>query len=195
MFLKKTSIIKRLVFFCFVLNFTFSNQINASESKLNERILKHLNNYNEFASEFIQINGKSVQEGSLFIKNNRLRIDYPKPTDILIIIKENKAMYYNRELEEVEYFNPKKSISSIFFNLFNDPDFLKESQIIFEENLVYFKKDISIMDEIYVVNIFFEGTGNNSPKKFSKIYFVILYLQASQPIYPPIFLKPQELNL
>ena len=156
MFSKKTKIIKKLIFFCFFLNFTFSNHVNASESKLNEKILEHLNNYNEFSSEFIQIDGKNVQEGSLFIKNNRLRIDYPKPTDILIIIKENKAMYYNRGLEEVEYFNPKKSISSIFFNLFNDPDFLKESEIISEESLVYFKKNISIMDEVYVVNIFFE---------------------------------------
>ena len=74
----------------------------------------------EFSSRFIQSNGNTIEEGNLYLKNNRLKIQYTDPTNIIIIIAKNKAMYYNQDLEEVQYFDPQNSAAGIFIKKFEN---------------------------------------------------------------------------
>ena len=94
----------------------FSFSVNALENEnINKKITNYLNNIKEFSSGFIQSNGQTIEEGELYLKNNRLKIQYTNPSNIIIIVAENKAMYFNQDLEEVQYFNPHKSIANILF--------------------------------------------------------------------------------
>ena len=38
----------------------------------------------------------------------------------IAIIDKNKAMYFNEDLQEIEYFNPKNSIADYFYQIFNN---------------------------------------------------------------------------
>ena len=49
-----------------------------------------------------------------YILEQRVRVEYDYPTKILIILDENKAMYYDYELNEDEFFDPKKTIAWFF---------------------------------------------------------------------------------
>ena len=65
-------------------------------------------------------------------------------------------MYYNKELEEVQYFNPKNTIGKFFINLFNNDDFLSNSTIKKREGYFYILKEIQFDDVIYKITIYFE---------------------------------------
>ena len=65
-------------------------------------------------------------------------------------------MYFNVDLEEVEYFNTKNSIADIFFNVFYDKKFFYNSKIIEKENTIEIKKIISTNEEKREILIFFE---------------------------------------
>ena len=63
---------------------------------------------------------KLVKERS--IGENRLRAEYFSPTKFIIIVSKNKAMYYNIDLDEDEFFDPK--IHQLdFFDIFHNPKF------------------------------------------------------------------------
>ena len=74
--------------------------------------------FSEFSSSFLQSDQETNEEGKLYIKNQRLRIEYTKPSNIIVVIAKNKAMFYNKDLEEVEYFNPSKTVAEIFRNIY-----------------------------------------------------------------------------
>ena len=59
-------------------------------------------------------------------KVKRIKIQYNKPSNIIFILKNDKAMYFNVDLQEVEYFNTKNSIADIFFDVFYDEEFFRE---------------------------------------------------------------------
>ena len=65
-------------------------------------------------------------------------------------------MYFNVDLEEVEYFNTKNSIADIFFKVFYDEKFFYNSTIIEKKNTLEIKKIISTNDEKVEILIFFE---------------------------------------
>ena len=48
---------------------------------------------------------------------------------ILIILDENKAMYYNYDLDEDEFFNPKDTSAWFFFEIFKNPKIFLKSEI------------------------------------------------------------------
>ena len=100
----------------------------AEEENKNYRlkILEYLSNNKEFSSGFIQYSDDTFQEGKFFLKKNRLRIEYSVPTQIVFVIKDSNAMYYNLDLKEVEYFNPKNTVAKIFFDFFYDKNFLDD---------------------------------------------------------------------
>ena len=129
------------------------------------KILEYLSNNKEFSSSFIQYNDDSFQEGKFFLKKNRLRIEYSAPTQIVFVIKDSNAMYYNLDLKEVEYFNPKNTIAMIFFDFFYDKKFLEDIEFNDENNSIDFVKNIKIKDEINNIKIIFE----KSPIKLRKI--------------------------
>ena len=65
--------------------------------------LNYLNTLENFSASFLQNDGSNLSEGKIFIGNKRVRAEYFSPEKILIILSEDKAMYYNYELEEDEF--------------------------------------------------------------------------------------------
>ena len=94
-----------------------------------------------------------------------MRIEYSAPTQIVFVIKGSNAMYYNLDLQEVEYFNPKNTVAKIFFDFFYDKKFLEGIKFNNENNSFNFVKKIKIKDEINNIKIIFE----KSPIKLRKI--------------------------
>ena len=74
-------------------------------------------------------------------------------------------MYYNLDLKEVEYFNPKNTVAKIFFDFFYDKKFLEDIKFNNKNNLFSFSKRIKLKDEINNIKIIFE----KSPIKLRKI--------------------------
>ena len=153
-----------IIFFLLILTCFFAK---AEEENENYRlkILEYLSNNKEFSSSFIQYNDDAFQEGEFFLKRNRLRIEYNRPTQIVFVIKDGNAMYYNLDLKEVEYFNPKNTAAKIFFDFFYDKKFLEGIKFNNENNSFDFVKKIKIKDEINNIKIIFE----KSPIKLRKI--------------------------
>ena len=127
---------------------------------LNSEIQKALNliyNTKEFQSSFLQEENGEISEGSLYLKDKRIKIQYEKPTKIQIIISEKKAMYYNEDLEEVEYFNPKNSTASIFYDIFYNQVFFLNAKTVKEKNFIKIEKKIDTKDGELNIEIFFEN--------------------------------------
>ena len=130
-----------------------NNQILSNENK----VLEYFNNINEFSSLFLQISDGELSEGRLYYRDNRLRVDYDKPSNILIILAKNKAMYFNKDLNELEYFNPKKTAAKVFFDIFNKKNYFIDSKFINEKNFIKVKKEISLnKDEKFELVLVFE---------------------------------------
>ena len=165
MYLKKRFRFISLIFFFLFLFNNYNLIAEENESNIRSKVIVYLTNIKEFSSSFIQHDGDSLQQGEFFLKRNRLRVEYSSPKKIVLIVKENNAMYYNIDLEEVEYFNPKKSPASIFFNFFYDKEYLKDSKIYHDKNFFSFEKTILIDDNKNLVRFFFE----KSPLKLRKI--------------------------
>ena len=111
-----------------------------------QEILNESSKKTEFSATFLQSNGQTIEEGLLGIKNNRLRIEYISPSKIIIILAEDKAMYYNKDLEELEYFNPQKTQAKIFFDIFFEENFFEDSVYSEKEKVLEIKKSISLKD-------------------------------------------------
>ena len=154
MFLKKvfnTKLLKLLIVFFFL-----SLSAESNENNLLKSALIYLKNLNEFSSSFLQIQDNDVSEGLIFIKGNRLRIEYTFPTSLIFVLKENKGMYVNTDLQEVQYFNPKHTIAKFFIDLFNNENYLSNSNIIRKKGYFYIHKEIQLEETIYKVKIYFE---------------------------------------
>ena len=111
-----------LKFFITKVSILFFSQIIYAQDI--DKIIKDIDNYflslNEFSASFIQENEGELQEGYFYKNDKRIRIDYNQPTKITIIFDKNKAMFFNHDLEEIEYFDPKKTIAKIIFEIFNN---------------------------------------------------------------------------
>ena len=163
MFLKNNNLINIYVIFLLIL-FCFVAKAE-EENNFRLKISEYLSNNKEFSSSFIQYNDGSVQEGEFYLKKNRLRIEYSTPTQIVFVIKGSNAMYYNLDLNEVEYFNPRNTVAKIFFDFFYDQKFMDNIKFNDENNSFNFVKKIKIKDEINNIKIIFE----KSPMKLRKI--------------------------
>ena len=120
-------------------------------------ILKHLNSLKDFSASFIQNDRENLSEGKVYIGKKRVRIEYFTPTKILIILDESKAMYYNYELDEDEFFNPKNTNAWFLYDIFNNPFFLEKSLIKNKDNqLIIQKNDVDNEENKYTIKIFFE---------------------------------------
>ena len=108
----------------FFLNSVYSKTI---EETYREKVFNYIKKVEEFESRFIQIQENEVQNGSFYKGNNRIRIIYDEPTSIEFVIKKNNAMYFNKNLQEVQYFGTKNNNAKIFFDLFNDLSFLDDA--------------------------------------------------------------------
>ena len=147
--------------------FFFLNTVEAKDKEQTYKIktFEYLTNIVEFESKFIQIQENEIQTGHFFKNNNRLRVNYDEPSNIVFVIKQNKAMYFNKNLGEVQYFNTKKNSTKIFFDLINDINFLNNAKFFFKDSMFYFSKNIEIANESNLIKIFFE----ESPIRLRKI--------------------------
>ena len=138
-FLKKNKINFFLIVIC---TFIVCSQAFSEENKkqVKVKLEKYLLNLSEISSDFMQINENQIQEGRFYIKRNRMRIEYLTPSKIVFVIKENKAMYFNVDLSEVQYFNPNKTVAEFFFNLFYKKNFLDDAEIVLSKDFFSLKK-------------------------------------------------------
>ena len=127
MFLKQIN--RKSIVFVLLLGTLICEQVLAKDLILKKN---SLNNYikksNEFSAQFIQASNESLSDGFLYLDRERIKIEYINPSKITIILTESKAMYFNHDLNEVEYFNPTKTIGNIFYQIFYDNNFFKKTQ-------------------------------------------------------------------
>ena len=152
------------IYFIAIFIFFFQKNVFANES-LNEKAFKYLNDLKFFSASFIQDDKSSISQGRIYIGKERIRIEYETPTKILIILDENKAMYFNYELDEDEFFNPRDTSASIFFEIFNNIEFFSNSMIVSEDSYLIFEKSGESDIGNYKVRVFFE----NNPVLIRKI--------------------------
>lgn len=180
-FLKQVTLVKEVYlkriynFFIFIFFINILFFFNSSYSKeltieLKKDVIIFLESIKEFSSEFIQTDGQTIEEGFLFIKNDRIKIQYNKPKKITIIIDKNKAMYFNEDLQEIEYFNPKNSIADYFYQIFNNQSFFDDAGFIKKNNFITINKKIKLNDSSIHLKIFFE----DSPFLLRKISIIEL---------------------
>ena len=191
MLLKK---IRLLNFIIFLLLIFLLKQVLGNEAK-KEEIIHYLENLKHFSSSFIQQNDLSIEEGELFIGEKRVRVEYSNPSKILIILDENKAMYYNYDLDEDEFFNPKDTSAWFFFEIFKNPNFFLKSEIrtkekntlivnhgkFDEENnelIIYFEENPMVLRKIELkigdTNILLSIFNHEFEKEFDNNFFKLI---------------------
>ena len=141
-----------------------------SNTDIKIKIVDHLNSLKYFSASFIQNDGENLSEGKVYIGEKRVRAEYLYPSKILIILDEDKAMYYNYELEEDEFFNPKQTNAWFFYDIFRNRYFFEDSKIIMKNNEIILEKSGFDNEEIkYLIKAYFE----NNPMVLRKIEVLI----------------------
>tara|TARA_A100001011_G_scaffold99627_1_gene105043 strand:- start:36589 stop:37191 length:603 start_codon:yes stop_codon:yes gene_type:complete len=163
MFLKNKYIFLTL-FFIFIIKSSL-----ASERNNLTNVIDHLSNLNNFSVSFLQNNNQEISEGKISIGNKRVRVDYKTPTKILIILDKDKAMYYNYDLDEDEFFNPKETSAWFFFEIFNNLNFLLDSEIKTKEKNIILRKEGLANNEKYTLKIYLE----NKPILLRKVELIL----------------------
>jgi len=156
---------KYLSYFFIIVFFTLSFEVE-SNTNIKIKILNYLNSLQYFSASFIQNDNETLSEGKVYIGKKRVRAEYLSPSKILIILDEDKAMYYNYELEEDQFFNPKNTNAWFFYDIFRNPYFFEDSKIVIKNKEIILKKSGFNNEETkYLINVYFE----NSPLILRKI--------------------------
>ncbi len=151
MYLKNNKILIILIFFFILLTKSaISNEKNIID------LINYLNSLKNFKVSFIQDDIENISEGDIAIGKQRVRIDYFEPSKILIILSENKGMYYNYELDEDEFFSTKKTSAWFFFEIFKNPEFFINSKINYKNNNIILQKNGFFEDYSYSLKLYFE---------------------------------------
>ena len=160
---------KYLYYFYIVLSLIVSFNVEANEdTKI--KILNHFNSLQNFSASFIQNDNINLSEGKFYIGKHRVRVEYLYPTKILIILDEDKAMYYNYELEEDEFFNPKNTNAWFFYDVFRNPYFFKDSKLLIKQNeIILEESSVDHEKTQYLIKVYFE----NKPLILRKIEIFI----------------------
>ncbi len=154
MFLKND---KYLFYFFIIIIFLLSNAVRSNTDNKN-KILNYLSNLKYFSASFLQNDGENLSEGKVHIGEKRVRAEYTSPTNILIILDEDKGMYYDYELEEDEFFNPKNTNAWFFYDIFRNPIFFEDSKIKIKNNEVVLEKNgINFEDKEFIIKAYFEN--------------------------------------
>ena len=148
---------KYLIYFYTIIFLILSYKVESNTDN-KDKVLDHLNSLESLSASFIQNDSQSLSEGRIYIGEKRVRAEYLYPTKILIILDEDKAMYYNYELEEDEFFNPKNTNAWFFYDIFRNPYFFENSQIVFKDNEIILNKSGFDNDETkYLIKVYFEN--------------------------------------
>ncbi len=149
---------KYLNFFYVIIFLIFSYKVEGNtDFKL--KILNHLNLLENFSASFIQNDSETLSEGRVYIGTERVRAEYLYPSKILIVLDKDKAMYYNYELEEDEFFNPKNTNAWFFYDIFRNPFFFEDGKITAKKDEIILEKSgINTNDEgKYKIKVYFEN--------------------------------------
>ncbi len=170
-----------LIFF-FCANKVYSNVDDKS------KILEYLSSLKHFSASFMQNDGESLSEGKFYIGEKRVRAEYFNPEKILIILDEDKAMYYNYELDEDEFFDPKDTYAWVFYEIFRNPFFFEDSKFQQKNSeLVLEKKGLDKEKRDFKITIYLE----NNPLILRKVEVLInedlLQLSIYNHIYNEVF--------
>ena len=148
----------------FILTFFLTKNVISNE-KNHLKISNYLYEIKNFTVSFIQEDGGSLSEGKIFIGENRLRVEYQTPSKILIILDKDKAMYYNFELDEDEFFDPQNTSAWFFFDIFKNKHFLNDAILQSKNKNILIQKQGELNGGIYNLEIDFE----NNPLVLRKI--------------------------
>ena len=149
----KTSYLS-LFLFCFIF---FSNKAYSNQD-IKKNILEHLISLKFFSASFLQSDGQNISEGRFYIGENRLRAEYVSPSKILIVLDKNKAMYYNYELDEDEFFNPKDTSAWFLYDIFKNPFFFEDGIIELKDNELIIKKNgLDNQQREFLIKVYFEN--------------------------------------
>ena len=160
MFLKNNRYVNYFYIIIF-LNFSYGVEANTKF-----KILDYLNSLKYFSASFIQNDNETLSEGMVYIGEKRVRAEYFSPSKILIVLDEDKAMYYNYELEEDEFFNPKNTNAWFFYDIFRNPNFFEDSKIkLKNKEIILEKSGFDNEQTEYLINVYFE----NNPMILRKI--------------------------
>ena len=139
--LAKDKFLKKINFiFFFISTLLFSN-ISVCDD-LNTYLLEYNKSLKNTSFSFIQSDNLSIEEGNLYIGEDRIKIVYNKPTHITIIVSEKKGMYVNHDLKEVQFFDTRKTLINLLFKIIWDKSFFKKSEISSLNNNIRIKKTI-----------------------------------------------------
>ena len=142
-------------FFIIIFFLLSSNAFSKSADKT--EIFNYLGSLTNFSASFLQNDGKNLSEGKVFIGNKRVRAEYFSPTKILIILDEDKAMYYNYDLEEDEFFNPKNTNAWFFYDIFRNPLFFENSIMSVRNKEIIIEKDgIDNEEKEFLIKVYLE---------------------------------------
>ena len=156
---------KYLSCFCIILFLNLSFKVE-SNTDIKIKILDYLSSIQNFSASFIQNDNETLSEGKVYIGKKRVRAEYLSPSKILIVLDEDKAMYYNYELEEDEFFNPKNTNAWFFYDIFRNPLFFEDANIELKDNqLTLEKHGLDVEGRKYFIKIYFE----NDPLVLRKI--------------------------
>ena len=148
---------KNLYYFYIVISLFISFHVKANED-IKIRILNHFNSLQNFSASFIQKDNANLSEGKFYIGKHRVRVEYLYPTKILIVLDEDKAMYYNYELEEDEFFNPKNTNAWFFYDIFRNPHFFEKSKLLIKQNEIILEESgVNHEKTQYLIKVYFEN--------------------------------------
>ncbi len=125
-----------------------------------ESYLKDIKNYFSsiaiFKSEFYHIENSEISLVNLYFNEDRLRIEYLSPQNLLFVLKNKKVMFFNKDLMEVQYFNPKNTPAQIIIDIFNNKNFFNDFVFREMQQQLLIEKEILIEDEMHKLTVFFE---------------------------------------
>ena len=152
-FLKKN---KLIFFFRIILLVFLTKLLFADTTDKKDILINYVQNIKNFSANFIQSDGQSVEEGIVYIGENRIRVDYLNPSKIRIVMDQDKAMYVNFDLKEVQYFDPQDSAAGVFINIFKNNVFLENANIDIKNKSMLLKKEGEIDNDKFTLLILFE---------------------------------------
>ncbi len=157
---------KKYLIFFYIIIFLFLSYKAYSNTLIQTKILDYISSLKNFSASFIQNDSINLSEGKFYIGEKRVRAEYQSPSKILIILDEDKAMYYNYELEEDEFFNPKNTSAWFFYDIFRNPYFFKDSKFHIKQNEIIVEKNgFDNEQQEYQIKVYFE----NNPLMLRKI--------------------------
>ena len=157
---------KKYLSYFYIILFLILSYKAESNTDIKIKILDYLNSIQNFSASFIQNDNETLSEGMVYVGETRVRAEYLFPSKILIVLAEDKAMYYNYELEEDEFFNPKNTNAWFFYDIFRNPFFFENSKItVKNEEVILQKSGVDDEETKYSINVYFE----NNPVILRKI--------------------------